>query len=146
MPSTSSMEHLFAEREATRRVVDFYASLDRSDGPGCAACFTDDGVWERDNGTLAGRADIARAVSERALRRRTAHVITNIRFDMQEEDRATVRFTLLAYEAHAEDATVLPSGRLAGIRDGLDELRKTDGTWRIRRRASTASMRGSPSA
>ncbi len=146
MSSRLTLDQLIDEREAVRRVVDFYACLDRSDGPGCAACFTDDGVWERDNGALAGHGAIAAAVSRRPADRRTAHVITNIRFDLQATDRATVRFTLLAYEASLDDPAVVPPGRLAGIREGLDELHKADGAWRIRRRASTATMRGAPAA
>ncbi len=145
-PMDTQLAQLLDERDAIRLVVDFYVCLDRGDGAGCAACFAEDGVWERDVGAVTGHAAITQAVAKRPVGRRTAHTVMNLRFDAdaEGEGRGTLRFTLVAYEGtvpEGSEAAAVPQGRVAGIRDCKDVLRKVDGHWRIQRRTSTATLR-----
>ena len=142
MEMDTQLARLLDERDAVRVVVDFYAALDRSDGAGCAACFTEDGVWVRDMGAVTGRSAIAQAVAKRPAGRRTTHAVMNLRFDTEGEGRGTLRFLLVAYDGTEEDAATAPFGRMAGIRQCTDTLQREGGAWRIRHRTSTPWMRG----
>ncbi len=138
----TKLTQLLDERDAIRVVVDFYACLDRSDSDGCAACFAEDGVWERDADAATGRPAIAQAVAKRPAGRRTTHTVMNLRLDVDGNCGCTLRFLLVAYEGAMEDSTAVPFGRMAGIRECTDTLQRKDGAWRIRRRTSTPWMRG----
>lgn len=136
------LARLIDERDAIRLIVDFYTCLDSSDASGCAQCFSQEGVWDRDMGTVTGRASIEQAVTQREPSRRTAHTVLNFQYEAKGEDRAELRFTLVAYDGIAREPSLPPIGRVAGIRHCIDQLERLDGTWRIGSRTSTALLRG----
>jgi ketosteroid isomerase-like protein len=130
------------EQDAIRVVVHFYACLDRGDAPGCAACFTQDGVWVRDAGPVTGRAAIEQAVARRDPSRRTAHTVSNFSFHSESSSQGILHFTLVAFDASIDNPGAVPVGRMAGIRHCIDTMERVGDAWQIRHRTTAPWMRG----
>lgn len=95
--------------------------------------FTDDGEWIGPWGTMAGRAALDTAWTERAARTvRTRHMLTNLRFTQPSADRATGQVGQIVFVADGDDPMPTAPSILAENLD--DYARGPDGVWRIRSR------------
>ncbi|WP_144640935.1 nuclear transport factor 2 family protein [Bordetella genomosp. 13] len=120
-------------------VYGFFDALDTNAHDRALALFAEDGVWERQGKALEGHAAIKAALDARSPQRRTFHAILNPVVSLRGENQATVRFYLMAYEAHLDQDTPQPLAPI-GIRRCEDRLVHDGQAWRIARKSSQAHL------
>jgi len=120
-------------------VYGFFDALDMHAHDRVLALFAEDGVWERQGRALEGRAAIGAALEQRSPQRRTFHAICNPVVSLQSDTQATVRFYLMAYEAHLNQDTPQPLAPI-GIRRCEDRLVHDGRAWCIARKSSQAHL------
>jgi ketosteroid isomerase-like protein len=132
------------DRECQRLVVDSAAYNDSRDWEALAALYADDGVVARPNGDrVVGRAAIAESYAAAPANRRTRHVCTNWRFDLERPDAARGTTTVLVYSWDADGAVDSKFGHQLDDRmligDFVDRFVRTPGGWRIAERRASLS-------
>ena len=133
-----------ADRECQRLVVDSAAYNDSRAWEALAALYADDGVVVRPNGErVVGRAAIAESYAAAPANRRTRHVCTNWRFDLNGPDAARGITSVLVY---SWDANCEPDPKFGHqldsrmvIGDFADRFVRTSGGWRIAERRASLS-------
>ena len=113
-------------------VCQFFSALDTRDHRQAAELMARDGTWLRQGVELVGRDAILKALEQRDPQRATAHLVSNLRIESADENRARVRFYMTAYETRPG----VTSPQLLGIRDSTDDLVFEEGGWRIWRKDS----------
>lgn len=130
------------DRKCQRLVVDSATHNDSRDWRALAELYADDGVVVRPNGErVVGRAAIAESYAAGPANRRTRHVCTNWRFDLDGPDAARGVTTVLVYSWDVDREPDPKFGhQLDGrmvIGDFTDLFVRTPLGWRIaERRAS----------
>jgi len=111
-------------------VLAFFHALDTRRHEAAAALMAADGVWQRQGKTLQGPQAVLQALEARPAGRTTCHVITNVRLLESAAGRASLGYSLTAYESVAQDG-VPGAPRLVAIRDCRDTLVHTPEGWRL---------------
>lgn len=123
---------------------DYWFEVDRCQGVGIAAYWTDDGVFLLEDIALNGRTEIEHFYQWRMNRapRVSLHVATNVRVRMLEPDRAELSsiVTLYAADGQAPVDGTLPIGVASA--DDICVRDDTDG-WRYARRELRRTFIGS---
>ncbi len=130
------------EWECSQLVIKFFTYLDEKRYADMADLFGEGGTWVRLGTPLVGRHQILETMNEREDWM-TAHVVSNIRIDIADENHASsVEYITLYrhegwnYDKQGPAAVVLP----LGILRHTDDFICIDGTWRIAKKASRAMM------
>lgn len=117
--------------------VTYGNALDDANGAAAAACFAEDGEWDRQGNVRQGRAAIAAAIDERPATRVMRHVFTNINVTVVDENNATGRAYYLVYlhDGPGPDGGPLPRplGKPERLGDYLAWYVRTPEGWRIKR-------------
>lgn len=122
-----------AERHCENAVLAFTAAFDMGDGDAMAAQFADDGVWKRQDGNIAGAAQLRRFMRERAPGLLVRHALSNLRTTFSAAGEALVESYVTVYR-HAADAAPAGPVPLHGphlVGRYRDTLRLQDGQWRL---------------
>lgn len=143
-PDTSAARKLETERDCRALTLRFFEGLDDNDPATCLGCFDAEGVWERQGEGLRGHGAIEQALRSRPADRRTAHVVSNVRVELESTDTAVVSFLLVTYEGSAPPGAADPVARLAGVRRCRDELRLAADGWKIVRKTSRGLFKAAP--
>jgi ketosteroid isomerase-like protein len=120
-------------REALERLIlRFFLNLDTLDFEALARCMAEDGVWHRQGRALTGRAAIIEALNGRSAGIRTAHIVSNLQFDLGDCGDAAGQFYVLGFRRDAERNAEAPAGT-GPATIGLYRCRcvDTDEGWRI---------------
>jgi uncharacterized protein (TIGR02246 family) len=114
-----------------RLLSDFAWYADRGDGTGLAQLFVADGVLQVGGRQFHGRLDIATDCEARARQpgRKTWHVWSNLRIELEDEASASLHAVQLTFEQRGEDGQT--ELRISDVHD--DICKDTDGAWRFRR-------------
>ena len=99
------------EHDCARHILDFYEAFDLGQYDRMAAMFTPQGVWHRAGLALCGPAIVAE-LEKRPATQRVRHVVTNVRVEAMDPERAQASFVITAYRGDA--SAPLPAGGLAG--------------------------------
>jgi ketosteroid isomerase-like protein len=132
------------DRECQRLVVDSAAYNDSRDWEALAALYADEGVLARPNGArVVGREAIAESYAAAPANRRTRHVCTNWRFDLEGPDTARGRTSVLVYSWDVDREPDVKFGHQLDSRmvigDFADRFTRTPDGWRIAERRATVS-------
>jgi ketosteroid isomerase-like protein len=132
------------DRECRRLVVDSAFYNDSRDWDALAALYADDGVVVRPNGTrIVGRAAITESYAAAPANRRTRHVCTNWRFDLDGRHAARGVTSVLVYSWDADREPDPKFGHQLDSRmvigDFADRFVRTPDGWRIAERRATLS-------
>jgi hypothetical protein len=125
----TEQERISIERACERLVVDFAYFSDRQDYESLAGLFAEEGSMIRPSGDpLVGRAAIMKSYQSRQGGRMTRHVCTNIRIDVETNDRARGLTYAVVYSANANEPAETRVGEFE------DEFVRTPDGWRIHTR------------
>jgi ketosteroid isomerase-like protein len=132
------------EQAYARLVAAYSHRIDFGDAASVADLFTDDGVWESPELTMAGRDRIRAGFGRRQANaaRRSRHVCTNLAVEVVGADVAegVCYFTLYRADGVEPDrAAPLDSGPVI-VGDYHDRLVRTAEGWRIAHRRATAAF------
>lgn len=129
------------EWDCTRLLYEFYACLDEKRYDDLGELFVEDGVWVRLGEELTGPARIKAAMAERDDWS-TAHLVTNARIFVRDDDHAdTMQYiTLYRHEGVDPAAGPLPVVLPLGILRHCDQLVRSGGRWKFKRKTSRAVM------
>ncbi len=111
----------------------FYECLDSRNYEGVIECFSDDGIWFRRGGHVAGHAAIRRALAERPADFHTGHLVTNVRVEQISENEGHVLFCMSGYPYHGaiHPGTYVAQPAAHIVADYRDTMRKINGRWVI---------------
>lgn len=129
------------EWDCTQLLYEFYACLDEKRYDDLGDLFVEDGAWVRLGKELVGPAAIKAAMTEREDWL-TAHLVTNARIFVRDEDHAdTVQYITL-YRQEGVDPSAGPSPVVPplGILRHKDQLVRSNGKWKFKRKTSRAMM------
>ena len=124
--------------ECTQVLFRGYHALDAADYQGVVAEFAEYGEWRRQGKTLAGRAAIVNELRARPVGRVTAHLIQNVAVDVLGDDRAQLKYHLLAYrhDHAAPTAGPAPIGQALSIALLEERMARVGERWLTVYRAS----------
>lgn len=125
-------------------VLDFMAHFDAGDAASAAALFAPDGRWQRADGLLHGRDALVRLIEARTPNVVVRHVMTNLRTQVVNTDRAVVSAYVLLFKHEAsgvEPVFPVPLSGVAGFGRYVDELRRTEQGWLIEAKSSITEFR-----
>lgn len=119
--------------ELTALCTEYVWRLDNGHAAQVPELFTDDGAWMGPWGVMQGRAELEAAWKARAQRDvRTRHMLTNLRFLLHGEDRASGHVSQIVFVAEG-DAPFPTDPNI--IAENIDEYRRdSDGNWRFESR------------
>lgn len=109
--------HVFKACE--QAISRFYARLDGLEAGPVGAMFAADGVWHRQGAVLRGGAAVDAALAQRPAGRRSAHLISNLFFNAQDDLQIRASYLLQVFrhdagpEADPRDAAPIASSLLA---------------------------------
>ncbi|EQB16996.1 nuclear transport factor 2 family protein [Sphingobium lactosutens] len=92
----------------------FFSAIDSGEYNHAAQYMGQNGIWHRQGKQLEGVAGVLEALRDRAADRHTAHVVTNIVADPN-ENGGSVSFLLTAYEYVGDATAPYPLDRAKGI-------------------------------
>lgn len=141
------LEKIQIERECERLITRYCHLVDHGEAAKVADLFTEDGVWESPQITMAGRDKILAGFQRRQSQSNlmSRHVCNNLLIDVvnQSEAKGTVYVTL--YRHDGEDGR--PFSPLDGpelVGEYQDYFQKTEEGWRIAHRSITVSFLKTP--
>lgn len=129
------------EWDCIQVLYEFYACLDEKRYDDLVDLFVEDGTWVRLGKELTGPQNIKAAMVEREDWL-TAHLVTNARVSVRDENRAdTVQYITL-YRQEGVDRTAGPSPVVLplAILCHRDQLVRAGGKWKFKRKTSQAVM------
>jgi hypothetical protein len=129
------------EWDCTQLVLKFYGFLDEKRYDELAELFEKDGAWVRLGKELVGKGQIRDAMRERDDWL-TAHVVTNIRIDVVDEDHVDTTQYITLYRHEGWDTSMGPAPVVLplGILRHRDQLVREAGVWKFKRKTSRAVM------
>jgi ketosteroid isomerase-like protein len=131
------LDQILAERACERLVYEYAWFVDSGEASRVADLFTDDGEWLAADGRgMRGQDEIREMFTGREglRRRRSRHVMTNVRIDLEGADRAAGTAYLLNYRHDAdgdEAADPAPADHPKFVGDYHLTFRRTADGWRI---------------
>lgn len=129
------------EWDCTRLLYEFYACLDEKRYDDLGDLFVEDGAWVRLGKELVGPAAIKAAMAERDDWL-TAHLVTNARIFVRDADHADTIQYITLYRQEGVDPSAGPSPVVPplGILRHKDQLVRSGGKWKFKRKTSRAMM------
>ena len=131
------LERMVAERACERLVFDYAWLVDSGAAGQIADLFTEDGQWIAADGRgMHGNDEIRSAFTARQAitRRQSRHVITNVRVDLDGEDRARGTAYLVNYRHDSQSDVAekpAPGDHPKFVGDYHFTFRRTGAGWRI---------------
>lgn len=131
------LDRIIGERACERLVYEYAWLVDSGAASGVADLFTDDGEWLGADGRgMRGNEEIRVAFTGREgiTRRRSRHVMTNVRIDHDGDDRAVGTAYLINYRHDATGdvaADPAPADHPKFVGDYHLTFRRTPDGWRI---------------
>ena len=129
------------EWDCTQLLYEFYACLDEKRYDDLGNLFVADGVWVRLGQELTGPDNIKAAMAERDDWL-TAHLVTNARIFVRDNDHADTTQFITLYRHEGVDPAAGPSPVVLplGILRHRDQLVRAAGRWKFKRKTSRAVM------
>lgn len=129
------------EWDCTQLLYEFYACLDEKRYDDLGNLFVEDGAWVRLGKELVGPAAIKAAMAERDDWL-TAHLVTNARILVRDADHADTIQYITLYRQEGVDPSAGPSPVVPplGILRHKDQLVRSGGKWKFKRKTSRAMM------
>lgn len=133
-----SQDILSAEKVATiveceQLVHRFYQALDAGELNTLSQFFREDGVWFRQGKQLEGPQAVLKAIGERPIGRRTAHLVQNFVLDFESSQKVVARYLTLVYrhDSGEENPRAAPINSALAISMNYDTLLKDQQGWRF---------------
>ncbi|AZI35505.1 hypothetical protein NT2_09_00020 [Caenibius tardaugens NBRC 16725] len=138
----SNLETAAITSACSNVIAAFAAHVDNRRFAEAVALFTPDGIFERPDAKAHGQGEIAALWADRPLAFKTRHLCHQTWFSDVSADtvHAVTPFTLYTAQHEGDGFAAVPTP--AAIAEFHDELRLTDGAWRIAHRRSVPAMVG----
>ena len=135
-----------AERLCERAMLDFTAAFDIGDVESMARNFAEDGVWKRQDGVIAGIAQLRQMMGARPAGLHVRHVLSNVRTTFVSASEAEVESYVTVYRQDFAGAPRLPAP-LAGpnlVGRYRDRLSLRAGGWKLAAREVIVDFKQQP--
>lgn len=129
------------EWDCSKIVNEFYCALDDKRYEDMANLFAPAGIWNRLGIDLVGPAKILAAMTDRSDWV-TAHLVSNLRVKVIDEEHAETAQYITLYRLEAVDTAKGPPSVVLpiGVLRHWDQQVRIDGTWKIARKTSRAIL------
>ena len=124
--------------ECQQLIYRFYQALDAGEFNTLSQFFREDGVWFRQGKKLDGPEAVLKAMGERPIGRKTAHLVQNFVLDIESADKAVAKYFTLVYrhDADQENSGPAPIDNALAISMNYDILLKDHQGWRFAEKKS----------
>ena len=129
----SASAGIVAERYCERAVMDFTAAFDVNDVEGMARVFAEDGVWKRQDGNIAGIAQLRQMMARRPPGQFVRHVLSNVRTTFVSATQAIIEsyVTVYRHDFAGEPQPPSPNTMPNLLGRYRDELRLVGTEWKL---------------